>query len=184
MIPLARIRTIKPDFWTDSAVMKLSRDARLLFIGMLNFADDAGNFVADPKELKVRILPMNDVRIEKLIQELLEVEMLLAYEVEGRHYLNIRNFTKHQVINRPTPPKHPFPPWDTDSLNTHGELTAEGRKGGEGRERKDGKRDTKKKSKEPDTSEEPWSLDSEEISKFRKEVLGEHPDTPDDEEED
>lgn len=39
---MARIRTIKPEFWTAEQVMELSRDARLLFIGMWNFCDDAG----------------------------------------------------------------------------------------------------------------------------------------------
>jgi len=36
-ILMARIRTIKPEFWTAEQVMELSRDARLLFIGMWNF---------------------------------------------------------------------------------------------------------------------------------------------------
>lgn len=30
---MARIRTIKPDFWTDEKLVKLSMEARLFFIG-------------------------------------------------------------------------------------------------------------------------------------------------------
>ncbi|KKK60207.1 hypothetical protein LCGC14_3026700, partial [marine sediment metagenome] len=40
---MARIRTVKPDFWTSEDVAAVSRNARLLFIGLLNFADDVGN---------------------------------------------------------------------------------------------------------------------------------------------
>ena len=39
---MARIRTIKPEFWTDEKVVTLPFEARLLFIGMWNFCDDEG----------------------------------------------------------------------------------------------------------------------------------------------
>jgi hypothetical protein len=39
---MARIRTIKPEFWEDDVIGSLSRDARLLFIATLNLADDEG----------------------------------------------------------------------------------------------------------------------------------------------
>ena len=35
---MARIRTIKPDFWTDEKVVELSAFARLLFIGQIGRA--------------------------------------------------------------------------------------------------------------------------------------------------
>ena len=44
-----RIRTIKPDFWTDAKVSKLTYLARLLFIGLWNVADDEGRFKSDPR---------------------------------------------------------------------------------------------------------------------------------------
>jgi hypothetical protein len=50
---MARIRTVKPEFWTSEQVMNCSRDARLLFIGMWNFCDDGGNHPASAKTLKV-----------------------------------------------------------------------------------------------------------------------------------
>ena len=40
---MARIRSIKPEFWTAEQVMECSPMARLLFIGMWNFCDDGGN---------------------------------------------------------------------------------------------------------------------------------------------
>ena len=54
---MARIRTIKPQFWDDLKIGRLSRDARLLYIGLWNFADDLGVVIADPAWLKSKIFP-------------------------------------------------------------------------------------------------------------------------------
>ncbi len=43
---MARIRTTKPEFWSSAQIIELSRDARLLFIGMWNFCDDNGRHKA------------------------------------------------------------------------------------------------------------------------------------------
>jgi hypothetical protein len=51
---MARIRTVKPEFWTSEQVMELSPLARLAFIGMWNFCDDAGVHTASAKRLKWR----------------------------------------------------------------------------------------------------------------------------------
>nr|MBF6067360.1 primosomal protein [Klebsiella pneumoniae] len=37
---MARIRTIKPEFWTDEDMAEVSEPACLLAIGLLNYADD------------------------------------------------------------------------------------------------------------------------------------------------
>ena len=39
---MARIRTIKPEFWTDSKTGTMPESAKCLFIGMLNHCDDFG----------------------------------------------------------------------------------------------------------------------------------------------
>lgn len=67
---MPKIRGIKPDFWTDDVVVELSMPARLLFIGLWNYACDNGHVEDRPKQLKMRILPGDDVSIEKLLTEL------------------------------------------------------------------------------------------------------------------
>ena len=37
-----RIRQVKPAFWTDSTLARVSYPARLFYIGLWNIADDAG----------------------------------------------------------------------------------------------------------------------------------------------
>jgi len=111
---MARIRTIKPEFWTDKKIIRLSRDARLFFIGLWNFADDNGVLEADPLQLKAWIFPVDpDIgieEIEKFLDELKKLELIQVYEVNGTSYIWIKNFNKHQKIDRPRKSNLPLPP--------------------------------------------------------------------------
>lgn len=99
---MARIRTIKPDFWTDPGITALSMAARLLFIGMWNFADDKGNLEAHPGKIKAQVFPSDNIQVEPLIGELVKGNFVLQYEREEKTYLHIRTFLKHQKIDRPS----------------------------------------------------------------------------------
>jgi len=97
---VARIRTIKPEFWTDGKVINLSYAARLLFIGCWNFARcDNGHLDDDAVSLKLRILPADDVDAYKLLNELIEAGMIVRYTHEGRTFLKIKRFNEHQKID-------------------------------------------------------------------------------------
>jgi uncharacterized phage protein (TIGR02220 family) len=99
---MARIRTIKPDFWTDEKIVELPMEVRLFFIGSWNFADDNGNLQRSAKKLKMQIFPADAIDCEPLIQELLTHGLLTEYEVDGEKFLHIKGFKEHQVINRPS----------------------------------------------------------------------------------
>lgn len=133
---MARIRTIKPEFWTDEKIIQLSPFARLLFLGMWNYADDHGGIESSEPQLKMRILPADPVDVHDLLKELLAHGLLIEYSVNDARYYHIKNFPKHQKINRPSNPR--VPPYP--SLNHHGGLTEdsprEGKGSGSGREGK------------------------------------------------
>lgn len=146
---MARIRTVKPEFWTDEKVVECSIPARLLFIGLFNFANDMGCLERSPKRLKMQIFPADALDCEPLIQELITHGLLTEYSVNDVCYLQIKGFLKHQKINRPSASKIPLPPEFTeskagkeekrvpnqgglseDSVNPHGGLTdGKGREG-------------------------------------------------------
>ena len=63
---MARIRTIKPQFWDDAKIGRIPRDARLLYIGLWTFADDLGVVIADPVWLKSKIFPYDRIQIQQL----------------------------------------------------------------------------------------------------------------------
>ncbi|OZI56756.1 hypothetical protein [Bordetella genomosp. 4] len=120
---MARIRTIKPDFWTDEKLTECSLSARLMFIGMLNFADDNGNLAASAKKLKMQIFPADNIDCQPLLDELIAHGVVIEYSVNGDKFLNIKGFKKHQIINRPSKSAIPEPAFNEDSVNTHGVVT-------------------------------------------------------------
>lgn len=100
---MARIRTIKPEFWEDEKLAKLPVQARLLFIGTWNFADDNGALLANPVLMKSHIFPYEDIGISTIsewIDMLVENGMLIRTTYNGKDYLVIRKFLIHQKINR------------------------------------------------------------------------------------
>ena len=109
---MARIRTIKPEFWTAEQVMELSRDARLLFVGMWNFCDDQGVHPAALKTLKAEVFPGDDITgddVKRMIDEIIAQGLLCEFEHENRRWWHVTGW-KHQLINRPTPSRYPRPP--------------------------------------------------------------------------
>lgn len=100
---MARIRTIKPEFWEDEKLAELPVHARLLFIGTWNFADDNGALLANPVLMKSHIFPYEDIGISTIsewIDMLVENGMLIRTTYNGKDYLVIRKFLIHQKINR------------------------------------------------------------------------------------
>lgn len=111
---MARIRTIKPEFFDDPDVAAVSLAARLFFIGLWTQADKEGRVVDDIRRLKARIFPYDDLDCETLVVELHRQDMIRRYPagkrngepgksesaVEKHGYIWIRTFRKHQ---RPHP---------------------------------------------------------------------------------
>lgn len=117
---MARIRSIKPEFWSSEQVMACSRDARLLFIGIWNFVDDEGRCPYSPKTLKAQIVPCDDdassEKVQRWIDELSSNDLLLIYDADGKQFLQVTGW-HHQKIDRPRASKHPRPPIDTSTNN-------------------------------------------------------------------
>lgn len=108
---MARYRTIKPEFWTSEQVMECSPIARLMFIGMWNFADDAGRMPFSPKTIKAQIFPSDDISCEdvrRMLDELSSNDLIMVYAVDGKEYLHITGW-RHQRIDRPQEPRYPAP---------------------------------------------------------------------------
>jgi hypothetical protein len=105
---MARIRTIKPEFWTDERVGECSVSARLLLIASLNFADDYGGLDRSAKQLKAQAFPYDAIDCEPLVLELVGVGLLIEYEVANRKYLHIKGFRKHQKVEKPAKPRIPL----------------------------------------------------------------------------
>jgi hypothetical protein len=147
---MARIRTIKPEFFTSLTVADLTPEQRLTFIGLWTHADDEGRCVDDPRLIKAAIWPLDDrtaADIEIDLKALTEASLITRYVLNRKRYLAVTNWSEHQRINRPTESKLPAPEEgeepdpepptsnDSDSMRTHAQLTEDSpqeRKGREG----------------------------------------------------
>jgi hypothetical protein len=102
-----RIRTLKPEYWGDAGVAKLSRDARLLLLGLVSLSDDEGRFLASPPSILGYVFPNDDIRPYRLKAWLAEVEkagLIHLYSVDGIPYGLILGWSEGataQRINRP-----------------------------------------------------------------------------------
>lgn len=106
---MARIRTIKPEFWTSEQVMNCSLPARLMFIGMWNFADDKGRMTLSEKKIKAQIFPSDDLSfmdIHGMLLELSKNDLVTLYDVDNVEYIQINGW-KHQRIDKPQKSRYP-----------------------------------------------------------------------------
>lgn len=105
---MARIRSVHPSLFTDEAWVSCSPLARVLFIGLWTDADDQGLFEWKPLQLKMRLLPGDGADVTALLAELADVDLVKAYDVDGKRYGAIKDFRKFQ---RPQKPNaiHPLP---------------------------------------------------------------------------
>ena len=112
---MARIRTVKPEFWSSEQVMSCRPMARLLFIGLWNFCDDGGNHPLAPRTIKALVFPGDDITAEEvsnLLGELEGAELIQSYWVTGKNYFHVRGW-KHQKIEKKNF-KYPGPPSEFD----------------------------------------------------------------------
>ncbi|SKA30896.1 hypothetical protein SAMN02745126_05046 [Enhydrobacter aerosaccus] len=110
---MARIRTIKPEFFTSDDICALSPLARLLYVGLWCEADRAGRLVWMPRVFKRRYLPDDACDIETLSAELLGRGLVVLY---GDGLAHIPTFSRHQHVNpREASSKLPSPDDDASS---------------------------------------------------------------------
>ncbi|MCP3681817.1 MAG: hypothetical protein GY861_03930 [bacterium] len=136
---MARIRTIKPEFFTSESIIELEPLARLFFIALWCEADREGRLAWKPKTLKYRYLPADNVNIESIADSLIEQDLIILYTHDDDDYCQVTGFDKHQVVNN-RERQSSITPFNDDACVTRerGEK-AEGRKernGKEGMERK------------------------------------------------
>lgn len=117
---MARIRTIKPEMWTDPEFATCSPLARLLFLGALNFASDYGVLPDMPARLKMQVLPADAVDAVPLVDELVACgKWERAVAPDGAAVLVIPGFRRHQRVDRPTAGRWGNPAeWESASDST------------------------------------------------------------------
>jgi hypothetical protein len=93
---MARIRTIKPQFFTSEDVTALEPLARLLFVGLFTECDRDGRVEDRPRTLKMRLLPEDACDVDALLWSLVDGGLIRRYEAEGKQIIQVKGFEKHQ----------------------------------------------------------------------------------------
>lgn len=94
--------------FSDPDWVSCSPLARILYIGLWTDADDQGIFEWKPLQIRMRLFPGDDADVPTLLGELSAVDLVSAFEVNGKKFGAIKNFRKFQ---RPKKPNsiHPCP---------------------------------------------------------------------------
>lgn len=126
---MARIRTIKPEFFTSEDIVSLTPLARVFYIALWCEADREGRLDWKPGTLKMRYLPGDNCDVAELAGELIDAGLIVLYEASGKKYAEIPTFKTHQVINnRESESTRPARNFDASAR-----VKAEGKEGREGK---------------------------------------------------
>jgi hypothetical protein len=102
---MARIRTVKPEFWSDEKLSPLADSVRLLFLGLISMADDYGRLLDSPKQIEAFVWPHEDRSrdcregLAKLSQMSRIVRGVTA---SGQAVIQIVTWAKHQRVDKPS----------------------------------------------------------------------------------
>lgn len=91
-----RARNIKPDFFLDEDLATLPFETRILFAGLWCCADKAGRLEDRPIKIRAMVFPYDSVDVDAMLSQLEASGQVTRYTVEGRKYIQINGFGKHQ----------------------------------------------------------------------------------------
>lgn len=152
---MARIRTIKPQFFLNEQLAELSALTRLLYIGLWTQADREGKLIDRPKRIKAEIFPYENFDVEKGLNDLQKTGFIFRYKANVNIFdrvlapeqpvtevsiIKIVNFSKHQKIDKANEKESELPEPEQGYYSTSNSLVIAGEgKGKEGNKERKGK---------------------------------------------
>lgn len=112
-----RNRMVKAEFWTDAELLRWPLAKRVFYQGLWALAEDSGCVEDDWFGWKLQLFPSpvdaditQDV-LEGWRDELVDADKLVPYTADGKSYLYLRTFHRHEAPRNPQRPDLPLPPW-------------------------------------------------------------------------
>lgn len=107
---MPRIRSIKPEFWGDEKMATLDPTTRLVFLGLISLADDAGRLVDNVKTIDGFMFPDTDDSSRDSLEVLARLGRISRYRSQsGQKLIQIANWTRHQKVDNPNKYTLPAP---------------------------------------------------------------------------
>ena len=103
-----RIRTIKPEFFSDMLLGTVSIEARFLAVGLISMSDDEGWFNAHPVFIKSEVFPFQNfadvsASVRGMLGELVRIEFVRLFRMrQGYEVGLVDGFRRHQKIDKPS----------------------------------------------------------------------------------
>ncbi|WP_185836838.1 hypothetical protein [Streptomyces sp. WAC 06783] len=109
---MARIRTIKPEAFESEDLASVSVTAERTFYGLLTLADDSGRFRDHPAIIAGRLWALRAehtaAHVAADLEQLADAGLICRYTgCDGRTYLHIVTWQRHQKIDRPSASRVP-----------------------------------------------------------------------------
>jgi hypothetical protein len=127
---MSRIRSIKPAFWADEDMASdLTRDQRLLYIGLWNLCFDNWAMEYKPRSIKRELFGFDDDVtpdvVDEWIHQIAATGRVVFFEHNGQACIWLPKCADHQQVNRPQPSPLPLPDGTIKSVteSVHGTLT-------------------------------------------------------------
>lgn len=108
---MARIRSIKPDFWQDEKLAPLAPIDRLVFLGLISQADDAGRLVDNVRLIDGLLFPQTEDSSRGSLDTLARLKRIIRYAgPSGQRLIQIVRWKDHQKVDNPGSRVFPAPP--------------------------------------------------------------------------
>ncbi|WHM37900.1 hypothetical protein [Streptomyces sp. BPTC-684] len=109
---MARIRTIKPEAFESEDLASVSVTAMVTFFGLLTQSDDAGRFRDHPAVIAGRLWALRrehtPADVADDLEQLAQAGLICRYiGCDGKRWLHIVTWDRHQRINRPSDSRLP-----------------------------------------------------------------------------
>ena len=113
-----RIRSIRPEFWSSEDIAAMDWTTRLVFIGLWSYVDDNGVGRDVEKLIVADLFPLEDdprdtlATVSRSLARLSDGGQITRYTADGRPYLHINAWSKHQRIDKAAKSRYPLPTSD------------------------------------------------------------------------
>ena len=110
---MARIRSIKPEYWKSESIARLPLRCRLTFIALWSYVDDNGVGRDNEQLIAAEIYPLEpDPRdavniVREDLALLARESRVIRYTNAGKRYISVTGWSEHQRIDRPNKARYP-----------------------------------------------------------------------------
>lgn len=112
---MARIRTIKPEFWGDEKLAPQAPLVRLVFLGLISMADDAGRLIDNVKAIDGMLFPETDDTSRDALDTLASMGRIARYRAaSGQRLIQVVGWDRHQKVDKPA--RHLLPAPNPEDL--------------------------------------------------------------------